>query len=197
MIPTSRYLGGPFFARRGTRRAIVLAYWMFLVPVTAFVVGRTFAQPREWFFYVVAAVMVLNLWTLSRVGLKPTGPLPRQPDRQALEFFRGTRETKEILADWAFDEREARERDEVHYRAYRFLRIFGFAWFGALAGCQIAWPTASRWMGPVFLSVLVGTIAGLPQTLVLWNAPDAALGSAEDDGAGVDDQKQVTRGEAR
>lgn len=176
MIPTSKYMGGRFVARRRTRRWFVAFYWGFLVPATGFMVGRTFGRPDgEWLFYPVSVVMVLNLWTFSRFGLKPFGPLPRRPDAQALRLLRGPAETREILADWDFDEREARQRDGVHFTAHKFLVLFSFGWFAVLALCEFLWPAWSRWLGPVFLCLLIAVIVGVPQTLVLWNEPDVEV----------------------
>lgn len=173
MIPTSRYMGGRLLARRRNRRWYVALYWGFIVPAAVFVVARAFARPRlEWLFCIAAVMMVLNLWTMSRFGLKPTGPLPVRPDPEMLRELRGAAETREIMADWTFDEREARQRDRVHFQAYRWVLMFAFAWFAVLVIVQSIWPEWSRWLGPVFLTLLIAVIAGLPQTLVLWNEPD-------------------------
>lgn len=173
MIPTSRYMGGRLVAKRRNRRWYVAFYWGFIVPADAFVVGHIFARAhQEWIFYVAAVVMVLNLWTMSRFGLKPMGPLAVRPDPETLRELRGAAETREIMADWTFDEREARERDRAVFRAYRWMLSFSFLWFAALTIAEGVWPECARWLGPVFLTLLIAVIAGLPQSLILWTEPD-------------------------
>jgi hypothetical protein len=181
MIPTSRYLGGPFLARRRNRRWLVGLYWGLMVPLTMFVVGRAFSRPQlEWFFYPMVVLMVVNLLNLGRFGLKPVGSMPRRPDLNILRFGRGAAERKEIEADWNYDEREIRERDRVYFRAYRWALGLSFGLFTALALSEAVWPEWSRWLGPVFLCLLIAVIAGLPQTLVLWNQPDVEEAGTRD-----------------
>jgi hypothetical protein len=47
MIPTSKYMGGRFVARRRTRRWYVAFYWGFLVPATGFMVRLYRPEPDE------------------------------------------------------------------------------------------------------------------------------------------------------
>ncbi len=173
MIPTSKYLGGPFLAKRRNRRGIVALYWGLMVPLTAYVVGRAFGRPQtDWFLYPMVVLMVANLYIFSRWGMKPEFPMPRRPDLNMLNFWRGPADVKAIQTDFEFDEREARERDRVHTRSYRTALWFSFGWFAVLTVCELLWPEWSRWLGPVFLCLLIAVMAGLPQTLVLWNEPD-------------------------
>lgn len=171
MIPTSKYMAGPFLARRRTRRWIVGLYWGALVPLTAFVVARVFARrPIDGFTLLIAAVMVFNLWSMSRVGIKRSKFF--RPDPDMMRFRKGPEETRSILQDFEFDERETQERDAIHFRAYHWIAGAAFAAFAALALGVYLRPEWARWLGPTILSLLIATIGATPQTLVLWNEPD-------------------------
>ncbi len=173
MIPTSRAMAGPFVAKRRNRRWMVGIYWGMMVPLTAFVVGRVFArQPSEWFMLIAAAVMVLNLFTLSRLGTKPFFPAPMLIDREMVAFWNGKEDLARLDADLRLDERETQLRDRAHFRAYGILVWFALGWFGMLCVSRMLEPAWSAWTGPVFLSVLIAVLLGLPQTLLAWNEPD-------------------------
>jgi hypothetical protein len=172
MIPTSKYNAGPLLARRSRRRVVVILYWAFVAPLTVFVVGRFFSRPTEFFFILLPIVLVLNLVTLTRWMTKPFGwPQPLH-DPEAITSLYGDATAKEIFADTQFDEREARERDRVHFFSYRFVLWFSILWFVLLAVAEFFWPAEARWLGPVFLAGLVALIIGLPQSLILWKEPD-------------------------
>ena len=181
MIPTSKALAGPFVARRRNRRWMAGLYWGLMVPVTAFVVGRVFAhQPHEPYLFIAAAVIVLNLFTLSRLGTKPFFPTPFFIDREAVEFWNGKDDLARLDADLRLDEREAQLRDRAHFRAYAILVWVAIGSFGLVCLCQALLPNWSRWFGPVVLSVLIAVILGLPQTLVAWNEPDVPTPGKEE-----------------
>ena len=172
MIPQSSYMAGSLLARRRNRRWIVAIYWGFMVPLTAFGVGRTFRHPQEWFVDAVTVLMVLNLWTITNGLTKPFGRPAFAPSRDFLTLFKGPKETREIMADWQFDEWETRRRDQVHFLAYRLVLMFSFGWFAILAFVQFLRPEWSPWLGPVFLCILIAILTALPQTLILWAEPD-------------------------
>lgn len=173
MIPSSPYNGGKLLATRNRRIWILALYWLFFVPVCAFVVGRMFSLLRMEFpiTLLAAVVVVLNMGTLSRWMTKPFGWAPR-PDSEALKLQRGTAEAERIMADFKFDERELHQRDRVHFKAYRLILWFSIAWFALISLCEYLRPDWSRWLGPVFLAVLVSIITALPQTLILLSEPD-------------------------
>jgi hypothetical protein len=144
-----------------------------MVPFTAFVVGRAFAKPApEWYVLVMAAVMVLNLLTLSQIGVKGVAASPIPIDRETVAFWHGTEELRRLEADLRLDERESQLRDHAHFRASRVVRWFAPAWFAVLCLLRGLAPDWSAWLGPVFLSILIAVILALPQTLVAWSEPD-------------------------
>jgi hypothetical protein len=173
MIPASTYNGAALLATRTRRKWVLAVYWLVFVPACAFIVGRMFSRHEMEFLTtcVVAVIAVLNMMTLSRWMTKPFGWAPR-PDPEALKFLRGATEAGKIMADFKFDERELRQRDRVHFKAYRLVLWFSIAWFAALALSEYLRPDWSRWLGPVFLAVLVSVITALPQTLILLTEPD-------------------------
>jgi hypothetical protein len=96
-------------------------------------------------------------------------PLPESDDVQTLltpprtsAFFEGT----------SLDEREANERDRIHFIAYtlaRWLALLLFVAYGLLGLLHVAWFNR---IGPFFLFLLTLTLWSLPQTLILWTEPD-------------------------
>lgn len=186
MISTNKMLGSSF-ARRSTRRWIVVAYWC-VMALSSAAFTRDFARHGFDFNCVVLVINVI-ICTGLLGGVRGGGPV--RPFR-GVRWIPWATEWKDygILAAvmpqsltqmtdsepsdvyTPLDERETHERDRVHFIAYtlvRWLALLLFAVYGLFA---FIWPAVLSEISPLFFFVLTVTLWSLPQSLILWTEPD-------------------------
>jgi hypothetical protein len=175
MISTNKPFGLSF-ARRRTRRALVVAYWCFIAVYScAFLPRGNF----NWFGVLIAVQVFIQIPQMLggvRAGgmVKPFRgihwvPLQKSEDVQSLSIISGSPAHAE---DASLDERETGLRDRVHFVAFtltRWLALFFFVLYGLIAVTHPAWLSQT---GPFFLFLLTVTLWSLPQTMILWTEPD-------------------------
>jgi hypothetical protein len=182
MITTTNRLFGFSVARRGTRRFLVVLYW---VAIAAFAIAFLLDQMRhtlDVFGIIIAMQLLINLPSLLggvRAGgaVKPYRGVRFAPllDRDDLQtVFSGARPVigSATASDLALDERETRLRDRVHFIAYTLMRWFTLAVFAGFALLAMLRPDWIRQAGLFSFILLALVLWSLPQTLILWNEPD-------------------------
>lgn len=174
MIPASKSTGGTFLARRAARRWTLVLFWGIFLPFSTFAIGRGLIRhPNDpaWVYYTLFAINV-SFATVMRSLVKPFYGLPPAPNPATLTSLYGPARAGQMLASLRVDEREAHQRDHIHFIAYRFLHWFAQGWLALLVVAALIWPGSMRWLAPLFLFLLVAVIGSLPQTLILWTEPD-------------------------
>jgi hypothetical protein len=165
MISTTKMLGFSV-ARRRTRRFLVAAYWC---AITLLCHAFQHQYSSNGINYsCVSLVFSCIVFTGILGGVRGGGPV---------RAFRGVRwipwsttEPSDVYTP--LDEREAWERDRMHFIAYtlvRWLTLLLFALYILFGAIHAEW---LRVAGPLILFLITLMLWSLPQTLILWTEPD-------------------------
>jgi hypothetical protein len=180
MINKKSFLGIPL-ARRRTRRWMVVGYWALVLALLGLVAVSSTGHHRLFsnlsFVFVWLLVLVAQLLGGTGTG----GPVRDFEGRPAKGPMLIDNTIKTLIdstnRDWQkedrrLDERDIRERNAAHYKAYRIVVVFIALTSIALVYLEnpdLAWLSCLRM--PVLWLLLIVAFS-LPQTLILWSEPD-------------------------
>jgi hypothetical protein len=176
----------PWFstARRRTRRIVVAGYW--IVAFVIFVVcqwAELFRSHHPSGIQLLFPLEVIVFLPAILGGVRAGGmvkpfrgvhfaPMNERNDTQTLfgppRPLMGTMSASDAI----LDERERRQRDNVHFAAYssaRWLALILLAFQCAIGLASTAW---MQRFGAAAFFLLALVLWSLPQTLILWNEPD-------------------------
>lgn len=183
MISTTNRWLGISFGRQQTRRWMVAAYWTCVAAFSYLILRRETTIGLDGMGVLLVLQLLVNLPGIlggvrSGGAVKPFRGMHWVPmtDRDDIvQLFNQPPASAGNLdpADGELDERETRLRDRVHFVSYTLSRWFAFLLLGVLVILSLvdaAWVTR---IGPFFFFLLTLVLWSLPQSLIMWNEPDA------------------------
>lgn len=183
MISESAQPFGLSMARRSTRRALVVGYWLLIAlffvlyewaTAKALTRGRIGQPllPLQVLFFLPALLGGVRMGG----AVKPFRGVHWVPlqEREETQTLFGKPDAQ--LAEADLDERETGQRDRVHFLAYTVSRwlVLGLM----IVYCAVsAWnPAASQRFGAACFYLVALTLWSLPQSMILWTEPDMEPG---------------------
>jgi hypothetical protein len=174
MMYKRSFLGIPI-ARRSNRRWLVVAYWTFAISLAMAAIASLKAHP-QWnesphfaFTFILTYTFIFGSAALRRMVLD-TSFAPEQASGGIRTLFDSALRGKKIKDQRKNDERDQREWDRAHTKAYALLSLFAIFALLPLQFWQLI-PSNSQFRQPMILFLLL-VVLNLPQSILFWNEPD-------------------------
>ena len=178
----------PWFstARRRTRRIVVAVYWVVALAFFALIQWKLAfhsSYPVPTWMELLFPLQVILFLPAILGGVRAGGfvkpfrgvrfvPLQERDETQTLFGPPRPVISSMTAADINLDERERRQRDEVHFAAYTSARWLALGLLVAQFAAALAGPEWLTRAGNAAFYLLALVLWSLPQTLILWNEPD-------------------------